>query len=237
MPSHRTLALACLAILSLLISSCIDGREEVWLNADGSGRAELEYEIPAAAARFHRGETGVREMIGKLLKDHPDSRYEVSTRGDRLKIHVALAFKSAGDLAALTSSATQQKAPASFDHLAGIFDISRSFRTVEFNRTISPGKAFPVALVPADQWKNRKLSYTIHLPVVPEESNATRITDGGRTLIWEQPLTTAVRQPILIHFKAKIPIPGWIIAVVGVMILAIAAAAGTWIRRRMNRPS
>ena len=61
--------LACFA--APLLASCIDGREEVWVNADGSGRADVSYSLPVAAARFQGGEAGVRRKIEGVLKEAP----------------------------------------------------------------------------------------------------------------------------------------------------------------------
>ncbi len=139
-----------------------------------------------------------------------------------MKVRVKIRFSSPAELAAMTSSVERKRAPASFEHLAGQFQIDRSFRTVDFTRIVSPGKALPVGLIPVSQFKDRSLTYIVHLPVVPIESTATRTADAGRTLIWETPLTTAIREPINMHFKAKIPIPTWmILAATGITLLIL----------------
>lgn len=221
--SVRNFACILIGLIAALLSSCIEGREEIWLHVDGSGKADLRYDIPASAARFHQGAEGVEKLIGTLLKDFPNSRHEVVTDGDRLKIRVLLDFKSASDLDSLATSAETKKTPASFDHLAGKFVVERSLNKIDFTRTISPGKAFPTAFIPASQFQNRKLTYILHLPLVPTESNADKTADGGRTLIWDQPLSQAIREPIVIHFKATIPIPAWmILTAIGVAVILIA---------------
>ena len=50
----RPLLIASLCLIAALLSSCIDGREEFWLRGDGSGAAEVVYEVPAAAAAVFR---------------------------------------------------------------------------------------------------------------------------------------------------------------------------------------
>jgi hypothetical protein len=93
---------------------------------------------------------------------------------------------------------------------------------VDFTRTVSPGKALPSAFIPPSEFKNRKLTYILHLPVVPTESTADRFENGGLTQIWEQPLTSALRKPMVIHFKAKIPIPQWMIySAIGLLIVVV----------------
>lgn len=228
----RAIALAALAVVSLSLTSCIDGREEVWLNGDGSGRAHFTYDIPATAAKFQGGIEGVMELLDSVLKDFPSATREVTQQGDRLKVDVRLNFASADEIARISSSASGGKAPPSFKHLAGIFEVSRHLRTVDFTRTVSPGKALPTAFIPASEFKDRKLTYILHLPVVPTESTADRVEDGGLTQIWEQPLTAALRKPMVIHFKAKIPIPGWLIGAVVGVVLGIAGVFYVMLRRR-----
>jgi hypothetical protein len=232
----RLTALAILAIVTPLLSSCIDGREEVWVNADGSGRADLRYEVPATAARLRGGEEGVRQLIADLLKDTPTATHEVVQEGDRLKIRVKMDFQSPGDLKSITSSSSaKQKAPASFQYLAGKFDVRRDFRTVDFTRTISPGKALPTVLIPPSEFKDRKLTYILHLPMVPSETTATRVENNGRTLVWEKPLSGDIRQPLVVHFKAKIPVPPWLIAsAAGVALLLLSVPALLFVRKRQR---
>lgn len=209
-------------VATVLLVSCIDGREEVWLHADGSGRAEVSYSLPAAAARFQGGEAGIRQKINDLLKKttalHSTS-CEVSTQEDRLQICVRASFDSALDLKKLAKSGSISKLPSSASHMAGKVKVGLSGRTVDFSRTITAGGALPGAkFLPASQFADRKLTYIIHLPLAASESDATRTEDGGRTLVWDFPLAEAVRSPVITHFKVKIPIPVWlVVAVVGVV--------------------
>lgn len=220
MTTFRAIAASCLASLSLAATSCLDGREEVWINPDGSGRAHLTYDVPATAARLQGGIAGVETLIDSLLEDFPGSSREVTEQGDRLTVDVKLPFSSPNEIKKLGDSVDGASAPKSFEHLAGIFDVKMGFPSVNFTRTISPGKALPSAFIPASEIQGRKLTYILHLPVVPSESTATRAENGGRTQIWEMPLATAMRKPLVIHFKAGIPIPGWVYAsAVGVILL------------------
>lgn len=221
-----------------LLASCIDGREELWLNADGSGRADVSYTLPAVAAKFQGGEEGVKKLLGKFLADTAgisSSDYEVTTEGDRLKIRVRAAFRSVVDLKKISKSDPLKKLPSSANGLAGDVKIRREGRTLDFSRTISAGNALPGAIfLPASQFKDRRLTYILHLPEAPLESNATRTEDGGSTLVWDYPLGQAVRAPFTTHFKAKIPIPSWVFASAGVGALAIGAT-GFYIFRKWRR--
>ncbi len=230
----RTILSVFLAACSLLLSSCIDGREEVWLEADGSGRAHFRYDIPATAAKFQGGTKGVEELLDSLLADFPGSTRDVAIDGDRLRVEVKLAFASVEEISKMKSSMDGQRVPGSMEHLAGVFDVKREGLSVDFTRTVSPGKALPTSFIPASEFRDRRLTYILHLPVVPQESTATRTENGGLTQIWDQPLSAAIRKPVVIHFKAKIPVPGWIIAT-GAGLASVMACGVFLVVRKMRR--
>jgi hypothetical protein len=220
----------CLVSLSAItLVSCIDGREEIWLNANGSGRADVSYSIPAMAANFRGGEDGIRRLIAGFLKDNPaisTSSLDVFTVGDRLKIRVQGKFDSALELKELSQSAFSGELPSSARFMAGEVTVKTKGLTVDFARTISPGKALPgAAFLPKSQTKDRSLTYIIHLPEAATNSNATRIEDAGRTLIWEYPLAQAIQNPVTTRFEAPIPIPSWIhaasLATVSILLFLI----------------
>src|SRR6478609_5988227 len=183
----RLLAIAA----ALLLVSCIDGREEFWLNADGSGRADVTYSLPAAAAKFQGGEAGVRKMVGDFLAATPgliSPHCEVTTDQDRLVIRVQAAFDSVLDLKAMSRNGSLENLPSSATNLAGKVNVTVDGRTIDFSRTIAAGKALPGAtFMPASRFEGRKLLYIVHLPVPATGSNATRTEDGGRTLAWDFP--------------------------------------------------
>jgi hypothetical protein len=234
MTPPRAILSVLLAAYALLLTSCIDGREEVWLETDGSGRAHFRYDIPATAARFQGGVEGVEKLLASLLEDFPGSTSAVVIDGDRLKVEVRLAFTSVAEISKMRSSLEGHRVPGSLEHLAGIFDVKREGLSVDFTRTVSPGKALPTAFIPASEFRDRGLTYILHLPVVPKESTATRTENGGLTHIWEQSLSSAIRKPVVIHFKARIPVPGWIIAT-GAGLMSVVAGGVFVVVRRIRR--
>jgi len=229
-----------LAVLAAcLLCSCIDGREEYWFQADGGGRAELTYSLPAVAAEFSGGEDAIREKIATFLNGNEaftHSSHEVVRVGDRLRVTVRVAFRSVQDLQKLSSRAQVGDLPDAARGFTGDIHLEMKGTLLDFTRRISPGKAMPGAIfLPKRELEGRQLSYTIHLPVVPQASNATRTEDGGRTLIWEVPLAQALRQPIVTHFQARIPLPRWLLpAALGCGVL-LAWGIWRWRKRRFSR--
>lgn len=222
-------------IAACLLTSCIDCHEEIWLEADGSGRADISYTLPAAAAKFQGGEDGVRKLIGKFLAETNavhSSNCEVTTEGDRLKIRVRASFDSALDLKEISTGGPMSQLPSSASTLAGKVEASVKGRTVDLTRTISPGAALPGSMfMPASNFEGHRLVYIIHLPTAAEESNATRTQDDGRTLVWDFPLEHAIRTPVSTHFKAEIPIPRWLMIAAAIPCSGIAWVAFLRINR------
>jgi len=238
MISYRFLISLLLSLIAGLLVSCIEGREEVWINANGSGRAEISYEIPTAATRLQGGVEGVREKLETLVKDSPElnASYSLVETGDRLRVTVNASFASAPDLAKAARAKNRENLPAASRYLTGEFAFNREGRTIDIARTISAGKAIPGArFIPERQLRDRKLIYIIHLPAAAEESNATSISENGRTLTWEYPLSDALRGPVTTHFKVKIPIPVWLWVAGISVVLFIAALIVFLIRRFRNR--
>lgn len=222
---------------ALMLASCIDGREEYWLHADGSGRAELTYDLPASAARLQGGEAGLRSRLESLLGSADGitpTRCEVTPRGDRLVIRVAAAFRSVRDFKKATPS-VRSELPASATAMAGEISLNRHGRTLDLSRTVAPGRALAGSMfMPASQFKDRSLTYIVHLPVAASASNATRTSDGGRTLTWEFPLAQAVKAPVTTRFSAKIPLPQWLVPALAGAALLGAGLAWTIVRRRRS---
>lgn len=235
----RTNIIRLLALVTAsLLVSCIDGREEVWINADGSGRADITYSLPAAAARFQGGENGVRKMIDDFLSHTPalkNPTCEVTTVDSRLTIHVQASFDSALDLKDISKGESMGKLPSSATGLTGATLVTVSGRTVDFSRTISAGDALPgSSLMPASQFDGRRLTYIMHLPMGPLESNATRTENEGRTLVWDIPLAQAIKGPVATRFKANVPVPAWLLASAGALTFA-AGFLGLFTFRKLRR--
>jgi hypothetical protein len=229
---------ALLAGIFLLLVSCVDNREEFWIKADGSGRAQITCTIPAAAARLHGGDAGIRNLIGDFFRATPSlkrPRHQVVTTNGRTTAVVEFAFDSALDLLKTTSADSRERLPAAASHFFGETDVRWSGRSLEITRNFSPGKALPGAsLMPASRLDGRLVTL-MHLPAAANESNATRTENHGRTLVWETSFADAVKAPVSHRFKMNVPLP-W--AMLGWIATPIALLCGAvWIRRIRARPA
>ncbi len=242
MPFRHFIIRLATCLGALMLVSCIDGREEYWLNDDGSGSAEISYTLPAAAATFQGGKAGVEKILAGFLKNNPaitSSRHLVTVRDQRITVAVEVTFDSVVDLRKISLGGSSEKLPPSASKLIGSIDLELKGRHVRAERTITVGKALPGAsLLPDSQMAGHQLSYIVHLPRAATVSNATRTANGGRTLVWDFPLAAAIRAPQVIRFQAPVPIPlKWLLAAItgfAVVAMAIIVFIRRW--RRNRRP-
>lgn len=231
---RKTLALTA-ALISCMLASCIDGREEYWLASDGSGRIDLQFSLPSAVANLQGGEERIRTLLGDFLTKSPalvDPAFEVKTEGDRLHVQVRAAFKSAADLQGIGQQTSGGGLPPSARGFAGEFKITAENRILDFSRTLSLHTAIPgVSFIPPRQFENREMTYIVHLPVKVRESNATEVSEDKKTLTWKIPLATAVKGPFDLKFRAPIPIPTWLIASIATAFGLVLAVIIFVIRR------
>ncbi|MEO0018770.1 MAG: hypothetical protein RLZZ522_2053 [Verrucomicrobiota bacterium] len=232
--------LACAACLTLL--SCIDGHEEYWLEADGSGRAAIHYEVPAAFAASLGGTQGIEEILDRFIRETPTLTHatrQVTRTGDRLTVELNASFNSVLDLIAAVSgdsALTAGAAGSALDPLIGKFDVRQQGLTVDFSRTVFPAKALPgSSFMPAAQLDGRHLVYILHLPVPAQETNATHTEADGRTLIWDQPFKGGAVKQLPLRFKAKLPLPWRLIAGSAAGLAALLGLA-VLVFRRLRRP-
>jgi hypothetical protein len=236
MSVQRHIQLVVAAILTSTLVSCIDVHEEIWLNPDGSGRMDLAYTIPASAAKLQGGEAGIHQMIDSFLdRTHQIhcSRCDITSDAERLTIRFQGSFESALDLLNPSIRKSFEKLPPTASSLIGRIDVQRSGWGLDFSRTIYPNKALPGAIfLPSSQVRGRNLTYIMHLPVGVSETNATHVSNAGRTLVWSYSLSQALQKPIIHHFKASIPIPWkWIATAAVILTTSWLLLRKFWSRR------
>ncbi|MDP3850128.1 MAG: hypothetical protein Q8Q59_06485 [Luteolibacter sp.] len=236
----RIAARLLLLVIAGFLVSCIDSREEFWLEANGSGRAEITCSLPAAAARLHGGNVGIDHMVATFLRETPAitrSSHAVRTEGERTTVTLKLAFDSAMDLAEIASSPAIARLPGAATHLAGEVTTKLSGRTLHLKRSVSPGKALPgAAFLPASQLDGFRLVTIMHLPAAVKESNATRVENGGRTLVWETPMALAVISPVVNRFQIDIPIPWTLISCITIPLTLACGVVILRLRKPTSKP-
>jgi hypothetical protein len=227
----------------LLVSSCLDGREEFWFERNGSGRIEAEYHLPVFAVATMGGEAKLQKTIEDffakeegMTMDHFSLVYKDSAAVMTIKAR----FDSVVDLTKLFEKSTKPgdpKMPDPMMKLLGEVEVKRDGMSVALNRKIDARQVFGGGLLAPsrDQLKGHSLQYIIHLPTKATSSNAQETQDDGKTLRWNYSLMQAMESPVETNFTTPIPIPWW--AWLAVLVLLIMAALGLkWLlkKRRSN---
>ncbi len=229
------------ALLCLALAACFDIREEVWVRADGSGRAELRYAVPETAALLAGGPQGLERHIRELIESQPPLKLEkievISARGET-RIAVDISTDSMLSLLDLKESESMRELPSAAEDLMGNFDVRIHGLDIDFTRMVRVKEALGLAAlgVSREQREIRRLSYVIHLPKPPKESNAPRTENNGRTLIWDHSLNEAMQGPLSIRFRARMPLPRWVVPTFcAVAFAAVFASLRLW-RRLLRGP-
>jgi len=242
MHSTRGLLRLLVPLVCATLVSCIDCREEFWLAGDGSGRAHIRYSLPSSLALGCGGEPGLTKLLDEFIRQTPaliNATRRVSCQGERMVVELQGSFLSALDLLAALrgdNALAAANLKSVVMPLIGQVDFQRHGLTVDLTRTVQPSKALPGAFfLPAAQFDGRRLEYIIHLPMVAQESNATRTEDGGRTLIWDQTLQEGLKNSVVIHFKGSVPVPWWLLAAAAAVPAALGWLGFIALRKRRQR--
>jgi hypothetical protein len=213
---RNALLMRLLAGLScLLLAACFDIREEVWIERNGAGRAELTYTLPESALLLTGGAAGLEKKVRELVAGQPPLTLDgvaVTVTDGQATVNVRLSTESMLSLLDLQKSDGFQELPQASAEIAGHFDVRLRGLDIDFARTVRVREALGLAslAIGAEDREARRLSYTVHLPKAAKEHNATAVADGGKTLVWESTLGDALEKPVITRFRATMPVPLWV---------------------------
>lgn len=227
---------------ALFFSSCLEGDEEYWINADGSGRLRMEYKVPAIALK----ELGNHQVFFDALQEIDALEegiriHELKAEAESGQIHFFFEadFDDVRDLFSLGQKhaaifrshgiAKDDKAKS----VLGDFSLERMGLQFHLRREMNLAvlwpemiKKNPAILGPAT------FNYTVHLPSAVDESNAHDISADKKTLKWHAKLKEHTVSPIVLEFRASLPYPKW-------LVVALVFIGGTFVfflwKRRKNR--
>lgn len=237
---HHLWRLVGLIIVAML-SSCLDGHEEYWINRDSSGRLEARYLLPSVAIANMGGEAAMRTKIENYFagqKTVSMKHLSLSNQQGSVILDIKVEFTQASDFIALLNGGagdTTDVEPDALDMLLGKMTANREGLSIAIQRDVDIRKLFPQGLfkLTGEQTRDRNLEYIIHLPVIPHTSNAHEITDGGKTLRWNYPLSQALQEPLFLKVLAPIPIPSWIFGIIALLL----CGGFFWIWRKTKKRS
>ena len=221
-------------LLPLLLVSCIEGEEEIWLEPDGSGRIEATYKMPTVVAQ----KIGDPDELVEILKNAAarDPHIELTSVSHQTRRGgVTLKFSGTfDDLRKLAPFPQRQlRDPAEPDKrvkaevLFGTTHLDISWRGLSYERQVdiswllkSSPAAKSIVRVPA-LLGNSSFRYTLNLPTSARESNSTTQSQNGHKLEWLFPLKNHVQEPMHLTAEGDLPLPGtlWLIPLAALVLL------------------
>ncbi len=233
---------ALTALLCLCLLSCIEGKEEVWVEADGSSRIEMEYILPVAARRqivgsFQHLKKIADEIDGANLEE-PSVEY---IEGNQIRLFAKMSFDDpfAGRdfQERLLASESGNAKPSTAGALVGRMDAKFDSGAASLKRTIFTSSLFPLKnTTPSVAERNRKilkgakLDYVVHLPNAPLSSNAMSTDDEGKTLKWSFLLADYLDKDPTLEMLWRPKIPWWLWLSAGLILTLTIFVAWKFLR-------
>ena len=230
----------CLFI-ALMLVSCIEGDEEIFINADGSGKVKLIYKVPTLLLDEQASQAlteSVNQNVGgdenlRLITNRVDQSkgqklivIEVEA-DDVMKLHLPEAGPYEGD-------DTEPQPINILDTIIGNVGVKLQGLQTHIQRDVN------LAPLLEEKFGEGALSglgaaefkYALHLPVPAQSTNAHEVENNGKTLKWTYRLSEMKEKPIQLLVTSRVPIPWWIYAAGGAVIFLIILMIFIVLRRR-----
>lgn len=250
----RSIRLALLSLTAVLLASCLDYREELWIKGNGSGRLHAtitlksEIGVPLSEeTKPDQVEAQLREMFSATDGANVES-YETYVDGKRRVYDLTVAFQDIRKLKPAVVAGNNN-----IGAIFGDFEIARvpdgklaikrvvklSDSEPETVESEEPelgdalGKAFG-GLVAEAMLSNYKLEYITHFPTEIVSANTPAIDRESNTVTWTYTLAEASQGPLTMTADIKRP-GGWMMWIFGAFILVITAAIVVPALRKRNK--
>lgn len=208
-----------------MLSGCIEGEEQIWLNADGSGRIEARYKMPSAVAK----RIGEPAELVKVLQEaaERDPHVEITklthtTEGGGITLTFSGTFDDLNKLASFPQrqlrDASQPDKRVQAEVLFGESAMVISDDNIAYDRNIdiswllqSTPATKSIAKMPALFGKS-SLTFILNLPGEARESNASSQSENKRRLEWNFLLKENTAGPMPMTARAALPAskPPWL---------------------------
>ena len=225
----RPLLAPCFLFIALLLNSCVEGEEEVWIEPDGSGRLVARYSVPPIALRDLGNPDDFVAMLHKI--DAREESIEISelsfvTKDGKAVLKLEASFTDARELLDLAARnadiimGDEGAPPEQVEQMAGSVNFKMDGFTPTFNRSVGLEGLIPKSVKGLLGRSNFK--YTMHLPAKVKETNAHEISNEGRTLSWTFLLKDHLDSPMEMAFTTALPIPWWAWLALAIFVFIIA---------------
>lgn len=231
--------------LTLVLTSCIEGEEEVWVNPDGSGKARLKVTAPKLLFAKFGGLETLAADLKDALQTSQNARLlemETSTQGSRATLEAEIAFRDARKMGGLLKSFRDP--PDSPDKceeeiVFGEVKVHLGVPDLSFSRVIDLRPLVPAQSNNAMALKmlgEAQMSYRVHLPTPAKTHNADFISADGKTLAWEIPLAEFLQGSQRMEFTAPLPYL-FPLSILAAVLLCLAVGAIFFVRKARTRKS
>lgn len=236
-----------LTLSVLLINSCIDGEEEVFIRADGSAKMKVAYQLPGMFFSQKKAD----QLVGKVEKAVGEkenlrlltNEVETTSKGQRI-IRIEVEAVNMVELDGMFESDDEVGDDPSdsdiiLDSLLGELNVDINGLAVGATRKVDLAALFDkfVGKNSLSQMGDAEFRYTVHLPEAANQSNAHQVLNGGKTLKWRYQLSQSKQNPIDMQVEAPIPLPWWlyvILAFAGFLLIALVWLLGRWLKVRLQ---
>jgi hypothetical protein len=198
----------------LFLNSCIEGEEEIWIEKDRSGKAQIRITMPTLLfKRLPNWETLSEDAdcCAKKTRGVKLKRFSVDSTPARTVVSGKISFDDARRIEPFLSSLFQEQGlqTSSGEDLSRNVIVSTHFPNLHFHRNIGlrnfakKQKIPPFALGLLGE--QSRFYSVMHLPTAVKTHNADIISGDRRTLEWEFPVADLLQKKVTMTFVAPLP--------------------------------
>ncbi|NWK57230.1 hypothetical protein HW115_16530 [Verrucomicrobiaceae bacterium N1E253] len=231
-----------LALAVLMLASCIDGEEEVFIHADGSAKMRVQYTVPGMMLSDLEADKLV-EIVDKAVREKANlslvTNQVQSQKGQKI-INIEIDAENVMELNDLLDEEETgedgeepTKAGKILQALLGEMQVSLDGLTAGVDRNVDLQPLFDQYLgkMGPSVLGESEFRYTVHLPKAAETTNAHQSLNEGRTLKWGFKLRETKQHPIHMQMRAPVPLPWWVFAALAVVVVLLVAGIYRLIRK------
>lgn len=214
----RNWLLPILLLICLISSSCIEIKEEIWINEDSSGRVEATITGPSLLLSKYGQPEDILERLKKQIDAEPGieiTSSSVTRIAAETEISIEMTFedgrKAIEFMNSISESIEFEKLPSPLVEkvLIGKLDLTLDFPSYHFTRTLDFRQFNTTEMTPTfarTPLADATFESTIHLPAKPFNHNAAMVSDNGKILHWNIPLIYLLEDNKELSYSARIPL-------------------------------
>ena len=227
----RTVAVLALTACALLLTGCLDYDEEMWLNSDLSGRVSMTIALsdklsdPRLHGKDVLGIDQIRHDVEKVEGLKVEDVQSFKENGKQV-VRLNVAFTSWEKLGWIGRDSTKGGSFAGnmkVTHEHGHTILERSLGAMVDAKPKFDGEAIVSSGLAALFLGNNAFTYTLHLPVEPENANSLQVDKANRTVRWRFPLSQLTREPVTMRVEMKESHLVWWVVIGGGVLVVLGA--------------